>query len=245
MHYYKFNMGDYYKHTSHLSLMEDLAYRKMLDKYYRDEKPFSDDVKKIARRIGMKDFEQEIEDVLDDFFVLVDGLWTHSKADKNLLDYQKNAANSRLNGQSGGRPKKEEENPAETQQVIINNPDETHPAPTSNLNHKPLTNNHKPKTSTIPYQKILDVYHEHASNLPKVEILTDKRKTAIRIFWNKDEKHKDMDFYKRYFSHVNQLNFLIGNVEPSGNRSKPFKADLLFLMNIDNLAKIVENKYAN
>jgi len=34
MHYYQFNIGDYASHTRHLSDLEDLAYRRLLDAYY-------------------------------------------------------------------------------------------------------------------------------------------------------------------------------------------------------------------
>lgn len=243
MHYYKFNIGDYYRRTSHLTLLEDLAYRKLLDKYYLDEEPFKNDIKKIARQIGMRSHVEEVDNVLDDFFTLENDLWNHSKADENMVEYKKNAENSRVNGKKGGRPKKEEINPEETQQVPSSNPDITQSEPN---NHEPLTTNHKPNTKPyIPYQKILDMYHEHASNLSKVEIYTDKRKRAVKQFWNQDDKHRELDFYERYFKYVNQQDFLCGKIEPTGNRTKPFKADLLFLMNIDNLAKIVEGKYNN
>ncbi|NDH69342.1 MAG: DUF1376 domain-containing protein, partial [Gammaproteobacteria bacterium] len=33
MHYYQFHIGDYKSHTHHLSLLEDLAYRRLLDFY--------------------------------------------------------------------------------------------------------------------------------------------------------------------------------------------------------------------
>jgi len=41
MHYFNFNIGDYASHTRHLSLMEDLAYRRLIDAYYLAEKPFT------------------------------------------------------------------------------------------------------------------------------------------------------------------------------------------------------------
>ena len=37
MHYFQFNIGDYASHTRHLTLMEDLAYRRLLDLYYMRE----------------------------------------------------------------------------------------------------------------------------------------------------------------------------------------------------------------
>ena len=49
MNYYPFHLGDYAAHTAHLEPMEDLAYRRMLDLYYRTEKPLPLDTAEIAR----------------------------------------------------------------------------------------------------------------------------------------------------------------------------------------------------
>ena len=53
MHYFNFNIGDYASHTRHLSLLEDLAYRRLLDAYYLSEKPFQGSPADIAKEIGM------------------------------------------------------------------------------------------------------------------------------------------------------------------------------------------------
>ena len=41
MNYYPFHIGDYASHTRHLTLMEDLAYRRLLDLYYLHERPLN------------------------------------------------------------------------------------------------------------------------------------------------------------------------------------------------------------
>ena len=67
MHFYQFHIGDYISHTRHLSLMEDLAFRRLLDFYYLHEVPIKQ--RDIARQIGMREFEQEVLTVLNEFFV--------------------------------------------------------------------------------------------------------------------------------------------------------------------------------
>ena len=49
MHYYPHNIGDYRKDTSHLSLLEHGIYRQLLDSYYLDEMPLSNDLAKLMR----------------------------------------------------------------------------------------------------------------------------------------------------------------------------------------------------
>mgnify|MGYP000509989054 CR=1 FL=1 len=50
-----------------------------------------------------------------------------------------------------------------------------------NNNHKPITNK---KTCQIPYQLIVDAYHEILPELPSVTILSDPRKTKIKKLFN-------------------------------------------------------------
>lgn len=79
MYYYKFNIGDYASHTRHLSLMEDLAYRRLLDAAYSSEKPLTKDVHALSRLIGMRDYQSEINDVLLEFFDEVEEGWIHGR----------------------------------------------------------------------------------------------------------------------------------------------------------------------
>ena len=53
MHYYNFHIGDYVTHTKHLTLLEDLAFRRLLDHYYLHEEPIKQ--REIARQIGMRE----------------------------------------------------------------------------------------------------------------------------------------------------------------------------------------------
>jgi uncharacterized protein YdaU (DUF1376 family) len=76
MFYYSFNIGDYQSHTSHhLSEMEDLAYRRMLDWCYLHEKPLPDDVEEIARQIRMRTHCDCIAIVLREYFKRTDDGW--------------------------------------------------------------------------------------------------------------------------------------------------------------------------
>ena len=84
MHYYQFNIGDYKSHTDHLSEMEDLTYRRLLDWYYLHEKPIPLDVEEIAKLIRMRSHSDCIADVLRHFFKCTDDGWIHHRADKEI-----------------------------------------------------------------------------------------------------------------------------------------------------------------
>jgi len=153
MHYYQFNIGDYASHTGYLSPMEDLAYRRLLDHYYLHEKPLIDDVSHVCRLIGLRDFEAEVTQVLNDFFRLTDGYWLNKRIEQELASYRSKADTARANGKKGGRPIGSTK-PKITQPVKSDNPTLTQQEPSPNpeitgskANHKPLTNNQEPLTN--------------------------------------------------------------------------------------------------
>jgi uncharacterized protein YdaU (DUF1376 family) len=84
MHYYQFNIGDYKSHTEHLSEMEDLTYRRLLDWYYLHECPIPVDEIEVARQIRMRSHSDCIAVVLREYFEQTPDGWIHHRADKEL-----------------------------------------------------------------------------------------------------------------------------------------------------------------
>ena len=96
MHYYQFNIGDYSSHTKHLTPIEDICYRRLLDWYYLHEKPIPKDIKSVARMIMLNDCATDVEQVLNEFFQLTKNGWINQRADKEIEAYQnKISANSK------------------------------------------------------------------------------------------------------------------------------------------------------
>ena len=84
MHYYQFNIGDYKSHTEHLSEMEDLTYRRLLDWYYLHESPIPLDEQEVARQIRMRSHSDCIAVVLREYFERTPDGWIHHRANKEL-----------------------------------------------------------------------------------------------------------------------------------------------------------------
>ena len=84
MHYYQFNIGDYQSHTAHLSDIEDLAYRRLLDWYYLHESPIPNDIPEIARQIRMRSHTECITTVLGEFFELTKKGWSSVRANREI-----------------------------------------------------------------------------------------------------------------------------------------------------------------
>ena len=88
MHYYQFNIGDYASHTRHLTPLEDVAYRRLLDAYYLQERPLNAGLTSVARQINMREYEVEVKAVLEEFFELTDAGWVSYRADKEIAHYK-------------------------------------------------------------------------------------------------------------------------------------------------------------
>jgi len=131
MHYYQFHIGDYKSHTHHLSLIEDLAFRRLLDHYYLHEVPIKQ--RDIARQIGMRDHEQEVLAVLNEFFVSTENGFINPRADEEITKYRKFSED----GKKGAAVRWHKGTNGEA-----NSPPNTTPMATNN--QEPITNNHKP-----------------------------------------------------------------------------------------------------
>ena len=134
MHYYKFNIADYRKDTGHLSTIEHGIYRQLIDWYYLDENPIPLETQVVSRRLRLASEVEvlSLQNVLSDFFKEGKSGYVHKRIELDINDYHEQAEKNQRNGKLGGRPKK-------THSVIDGLPDESQ----NNLNHKPLTTNHK------------------------------------------------------------------------------------------------------
>ena len=137
MHYYTFNIGDYASHTKGLTLLEDLAYRRLLDEYYLTERPLNGCSTDVARMIGMRGNEQEVDYVLRSFFTKNDeGFWINARADREIQHFKsKSEKNSRAGKVSAERRLSERSTNAKQ----MFNECSTNVQPTNN--QQPITNN--------------------------------------------------------------------------------------------------------
>jgi uncharacterized protein YdaU (DUF1376 family) len=133
MHYYNFHIGDYKSHTSHLSVIEDIAYRRLLDFYYLHEKPIKQH--DIARQIGMREHEQDVLTILDEFFLSSPQGFVHPRADKEIARFKEFAEAGKRGAAKRWGANGEANSPPNATPIATNN-------------HKPITINHKPKVES-------------------------------------------------------------------------------------------------
>lgn len=92
----------------------------------------------------------------------------------------------------------------------------------------------------VPFQKIVDLYHECLPELPRCEELTEARKGAIRQRWQNNLT--ELDHWRNFFEYVSGSDFLMGRAEPRPGK-RPFRASLEWITKHGNYAKIKEGAY--
>jgi uncharacterized protein YdaU (DUF1376 family) len=245
MHYFNFHIGDYKSHTCHLSILEDIAFRRLLDYYYLHEKPIKQ--RDIARQIGMREHEQDVLTVLNEFFLSTDEGFVNPRADKEIAKFKEFAEAGKRGAAKRWGTNGEANSPLNSTPIATNN-------------QKPITINHKPVIDICPpsgglpncdHEKVIALYHQHLPTLRKVEVWNDARKGYLRQRWREvaEELAKEKDvqvtdilnWFAEFFSHISQSKFLTGRVNSKDGRA--FVADLEWILKPSNFAKIIEGKY--
>ena len=254
MHFYQFHIGDYKSHTHHLSMFEDLAFRRLLDHYYLHEAPIKQ--RDIARQIGMRDNEQEVLAVLNEFFISTEDGFINPRADTEIAKYRKFSED----GKKGAAMRWHKDTNGEA-----NSPPNATPMATNN--HKPITNNQiKPsicspngelepalikKLPECNHKAVIELYHENLPTMRRVEVWNETRAGYLRQRWREvatelaQEKVIEvadvLNWWAEFFQSVGKSRFLTGRVNNKDGRA--FVADLEWILKPSNFAKIVEGKY--
>lgn len=146
MHYYQFNIADYRKDTTHLSIVEHGIYRQLMDWQYLDENPIPKETQTVMRRLCLgSEYETQLQNVLEDFFVLTEKGYVQQRIIDTIKGYHGKAETNKENGKLGGRPRKQG---AKTQSVIFANRNETETKPNQKATNK-LNNSLTNKLSNI------------------------------------------------------------------------------------------------
>jgi len=134
MHFYQFNVKDYASATAHLTVEEDCCYRRLLDLYYDQESPFdSQNIYWLARRVRIS--AEIVQTILDEFFDLIDGFYTNSRANHEIETYQA----MKKGGKKGSDKRWHKGSDTPPIAPLMPPLSPTHVTP--NANHEPITNN--------------------------------------------------------------------------------------------------------
>lgn len=147
MHYFQFNIGDYASHTSRLTPLEDLAYRRMLDLYYLNEQPLNGCVADVARELGLSEHVNEVKYVLNKFFTESETGFSQKRIDLEIKKYKSNHKGKIKAGKASAKARAAKALKVVTGVEQVLNTSSTNDE--LNINHKPITNNHKPINNIV------------------------------------------------------------------------------------------------
>lgn len=165
--------------------MEDLAFRRLLDFYYLHEQPIKQ--RDIARQIGMREHEQDVLTVLNEFFVSTEDGFVNPRADKEIENYHQKIEQASRAGKASAERRL--------------NARSTDVQPTNN--QEPITINHKPKkekaTVVAPPEGVSEsiwndfVKHRKAKKAQVTEVVIDQlKKEAEKAGWPLEDVLKEM-----------------------------------------------------
>ena len=250
MHYYNFHIGDYKSHTSHLSVIEDIAYRRLLDFYYLHEKPIKQH--DIARQIGMREHEQDVLTILDEFFLSSPQGFVHPRADKEIARFKEFAEAGKRGAAKRWGANGEANSPP-------------NPTPIATNNHKPITNNQEPyikegKPSLsgtafppCPHTELLKLWGKNLPHLTQPRTWEGNRQTNMRQRWVQAAKpsayspegykttEEGLKWWDSFFGYIANDTSLANGFETKGRTWRP---DLEWVVNATNFQKIIDGKYA-
>ncbi len=143
MFFYQFNIPDYTVGTVHLSNLEDLAYRRLLDLYYDTEQPIPLETQWVAKRLRLD--TETVATVLSEFFVRTENGWINHRCDIEIQRYRSLSERNRRNGKAGGRPTSPDKDGKNNRSVASRNPVGSQRQPTGKptMNYELRTKNYE------------------------------------------------------------------------------------------------------
>jgi uncharacterized protein YdaU (DUF1376 family) len=232
--------------------MEDLAYRRLLDFYFLHENPIKH--RDIARQIGMREHEEDVITVLNEFFISSADGFVNPRADKEIKQYKEfSEAGKRGAAKRWGTPPDGE----------ANSPPNATPIATNN--HKPITNNQEPiikegkpslSGSTFPpcpYKELLNLWKKHLPHLTQPRSWEGTRQANMRQRWHQAGRpsayspegytttEAGIKWWDSFFNYIANDTSLANGFETKGRTWRP---DLEWIVNATNFQKIIDGKYS-
>ncbi len=263
MNYYEHHLGDYLRDTAHLSMVEDGAYRRLLDAYYIKELPLPKAVRDVYRlvRAGSKVERDAVSIVLDEFFSEAADGWRHKRCDTEIARYQDKQAKAKRSAEARwGASKAHSDGNANASRTHDASDMRTHSdgnaLQSPDTRHQSKSGAKAPssagKLPTCQTQAVIDLYHEVLPNLPKVRLHTKDRVKAIRKVWEwvltstkpdstrrAETSDQALAWLRSYFERATENDFLMGRTPRSGEHAN-WQCDIDFLMTDRGMKQVIE-----
>jgi uncharacterized protein YdaU (DUF1376 family) len=142
VNYYPFHIGDFARDTSHLSILEEGAYRRMLDLYYSSERQLPKNREAIYRLVRAKSRQEKlvVDTLLGEFFIETPKGWRHERCEAEISKAKEKSAKAAESATVRWHGKRNA------------NAMRTHSEGNAPNNQKPITNNQKKETKEVALQ---------------------------------------------------------------------------------------------
>ncbi len=257
MNYYEHHLGDYMRDTAHLSMLEDGAYRRLMDAYYIKEAPIPTELRDACRlaRAQAKQEREAVEIVLKEFFSLEPDGWHHKRCAAEIARYQDKQAKAKRSADarwSAHRSDSEGNADAYADGMRTHSDGNAHQTPDTSLQSPKKTITSTAKLPTCPHLAIVDLYHEVLPELPAVRLMPEKRKKAIAKTWawvltstkpggerRAETAEQAINWLRDYFGRARDNDFLMGRT-PRGGEHSNWQCDLDFLLTDKGMTQVIE-----
>ena len=103
--WFTFYLGDYLADTGHLSMAHHGAYLMLMAHYYSTGRPIKANAKQLLCicKASSKQEESTVWEVLEEFFILRDGMYYHERIERELQKSEELSQKRRAAGLKGGR----------------------------------------------------------------------------------------------------------------------------------------------
>lgn len=260
--YFPFYTGDYLRDTRHLTPEEHGIYMLLLFYCWDQKGPAPLDERKLSGITNARS-GGEIESmrrVLAEFFTRMDDGYYNKRVAEELIRveaaYQaavergKKSAEVRAAKYGSAQPIPFREHP-ESLSTSSGKPPEVTRTITRTITKSKKEENifADSRQPAAPIGEVIDLYHSICTGLPRMQVRNSQRESHISARWRQifadgavSTREDGLTFFSDYFERVNQSRFLSGRA-PAGPGRRVFRADLPWLMNPDNFAKVIEGKY--
>lgn len=98
-----------------------------------------------------------------------------------------------------------------------------------------------PARDAIPFNKIVEAYHEAMPENPRVRTMSETTRGHVRSRWNEDKDRRRLDWWIEYFKYCNTCPLLVGKVPRKD--APPWIATFQWLVLPTNMEKVINGNY--
>lgn len=189
MNYFEYHIGDYIKSTAHLSMLEDAAYRRLIDAYYTREAPLPLERAACYRlaRAQAKDERRAVDAVLDEFFSLFPEGWRQKRCDEEIERFRTKSKKAKESADARWADKSIERN-ANAYANAMRTHEEGNATCARPSNQKPVTSNQSLPTGESALPKSAGKKRE--TQIPKDFAVSDRvRAWALESGFDRLDEH--------------------------------------------------------